>query len=141
MNVSPIKDEINARTMQGDYQSTSSSSTTPDSPPRPKVKAKENLYRKFFKTSTGSKVLRQGQSPSAHGDNQDNGGKENANMFCMSSPRSNKTTRAQDVASKSTGETLNCQLSSASSTFPILSGRQIYPQTQKVEKARLVKVS
>ena len=99
-------------TMIGDPPSgTDSSSSSLDSQNQRSTKSstKENLYRKFFKSNTGSKVLRQGRSPSSNG-------------------------------GRSVSETRKEQPTTTSSIFPILSGRQIYPETKKVERAQVVKV-
>ena len=124
--------------MQSDSQSTSSSSSSRiGSPQRNKLKTKENLYRKFFKTSSGNKLLRQGQSPPTVGERDYIEGKEND----TSKSKSNQTAQIHKDASRSCGETRNnASSSSSSSTFPILSGRQIYPQIQKVQRAQLLKV-
>ena len=128
--------------MQSDNQSTgssSSSSNTLESPQGTKSKTKDNLYRKFFKTSSGNKLLKQGQTPSTFPERHRNAEeKEND----KSTSKSNKALKVQHAASaRSASETRNYASSSASTpSFPILSGRQIYPQTQKVERAHLVKV-
>ena len=124
--------------MQSDNSSGSSSaSSTLDSPQGTKPKTKENLYRKFFKTSTGNKLLRQGQSPSISAETNCNDEKENE----KTKARSSKILKGQNTNARSVSETRNhTSASSSTPAFPILSGRQIYPQTQKVETAQLVKV-
>ena len=128
--------------MQSDNQSTSSSSSssnTLDSPQATKSKTKENLYRKFFKTSSGNKLLKQGQTPSTIPERHRNAEEKENDKYTS---KSNKALKMQHTASaRSASETRNYASSSTSTpSFPILSGRQIYPQTQKVERAQLVKV-
>ena len=120
--------------MQNDTKSTgSSSSSNVDSSPQSTLsKAKDNVYRKFFKTSTGNKLLKQGQTPSTLPERRRAEDKENAS-------KSNKAMK-NAATSRSASETRKYASSSTTPSFPILSGRQIYPQTQKVEKANLVKV-
>ena len=120
--------------MQNDTKSTgSSSSSNVDSSPQSTLsKAKDNVYRKFFKTSTGNKLLKQGQTPSTLPERRRAEDKENAS-------KSNKAMK-NAATSRSASETRKYASSSTAPSFPILSGRQIYPQTQKVEKANLVKV-
>ena len=123
--------------MQNDTKSTgsSSSSSNVDSSPQSTLsKAKDNVYRKFFKTSTGNKLLKQGQTSSTLPERRRAEDKENAS-------KGNKASK-NAASARSASETRKYASSSTSSTpsFPILSGRQIYPQTQKVEKAHLVKV-
>ena len=120
--------------MQNDTKSTgSSSSSNVDSSPQSTLsKAKDNVYRKFFKTSTGNKLLKQGQTPSTLPERRRAEDKENAS-------KSNKALK-NAATSRSASETRKYASSSTTPSFPILSGRQIYPQTQKVEKANLVKV-
>ena len=124
--------------MQNDTKSTgSSSSSNIDSSPQSTIsKAKDNVYRKFFKTSNGNKLLKQGQAPSTLPERRRADEKENVKQ------NTSKTNKLLKSASRSASETRKSVSSSSSSTpsFPILSGRQIYPQTQKVEKAHLVKV-
>ena len=128
--------------MQSDNQSTgssSSSSNTLDSPQGTKSKTKDNLYRKFFKTSSGNKLLKQGQTPSTLTERHCNVEEKENDKYTS---KSNKSLKVQHTASaRSASETRNYASSSTSTpSFPILSGRQIYPQTQKVERAHLVKV-
>ena len=120
--------------MQNDTKSTgSSSSSNVDSSPQSTLsKAKDNVYRKFFKTSTGNKLLKQGQTPSTLPERRRAEDNENAS-------KSNKALK-NAATSRSASETRKYASSSTTPSFPILSGRQIYPQTQKVEKANLVKV-
>ena len=120
--------------MQNDTKSTgSSSSSNVDSSPQSTLsKAKDNVYRKFFKTSTGNKLLKQGQTPSTLPERRRAEDKENTS-------KSNKALK-NAATSRSASETRKYASSSTTPSFPILSGRQIYPQTQKVEKANLVKV-
>ena len=120
--------------MQNDTKSTgSSSSSNVDSSPQSTLsKAKDNAYRKFFKTSTGNKLLKQGQTPSTLPERRRAEDKENAS-------KNNKALK-NAATSRSASETRKYASSSTTPSFPILSGRQIYPQTQKVEKANLVKV-
>ena len=131
--------------MQSDNQSNSSSSSssnTLDSPQGTKSKTKDNLYRKFFKTSSGNKLLKQGQTPSTLTERLCNDVEEKENDKYTS--KSNKSLKVQQhtaSSARSASETRNYASSSTSTpSFPILSGRQIYPQTQKVERAHLVKV-
>ena len=126
--------------MQNDTKSTgSSSSSNVESSPQSTIsKAKDNVYRKFFKTSNGNKLLKQGQPPSTLPERRRADEKENEKE------NASKTNKALKTASatRSASETRKYASSSNTSTpsFPILSGRQIYPQTQKVEKAHLIKV-
>ena len=126
--------------MQNDTKSTgSSSSSNVESSPQSTIsKAKDNVYRKFFKTSNGNKLLKQGQTPSTLPERSRADEKENEKQ------NASKTNKALKNASatRSASETRKYASSSNTSTpsFPILSGRQIYPQTQKVEKAHLIKV-
>ena len=126
--------------MQCDNQSTgsSSSSTNVESPQLSRSKARDNLYRKFFKTSSGNKLLKQGQTPSTLPERHRTEEKENEKF----ASKSNKAVKVHNKTARSASETRNYASSSASTpAFPILSGRQIYPQTKKVERAQLVKVS
>ena len=130
------KSKVNSLKMQNDNKSTgSSSSSNVDSSPQSTLsKAKDNVYRKFFKTSTGNKLLKQGQTPSTLPERRRAEDKENAS-------KGNKALK-NSVVTRSASESRKHASPSVSSTpsFPILSGRQIYPQTQKVERANLVKV-
>ena len=124
--------------MQTDNPSSSgsSSSSNLESPQNgAKSKSKDNIYKKFFKTSNGgNKLLRQGHSPCTppterHNIEEKENGTSNAasNLY-------NSTFGAGNHASSAVS-------SATVSSFPsFVPGRQTYPKVQNVDKAEMPKV-
>ena len=129
---------IKSNKMQTDNPSSSgsSSSSNLESPQNgAKSKSKDNIYKKFFKTSTGgNKLLRQGHSPCTpplerHNIEEKEKGTSNAasNLY-------NSTFGAGNHASSAVS-------SATVSSFPsFVPGRQTYPKVQNVDKAEMPKV-
>ena len=132
-----------SNTMQMDNPSSgSSSSSNLESPQNgTKSKSKDNIYKKFFKTSTGgNKLLRQGHSPCTP-PTQRHYIEEKENDTSNTASNVYNSTFGTNAASGAVNHASSATLSTTASSFPsFVPGRQTYPKKQNVDKAEMPKV-